>query len=81
MYQKIILPYTLFLTYLPQAYSPLERSGLTDWLTDKVLHPLFPNSFFPRERVGPYKINPNGEQGTFVTQLLQKRRVSVLNLL
>ncbi len=30
MYQKSTLPYTLFLTYLPQAYSPFERSGLTD---------------------------------------------------
>ncbi len=25
MYQKSTLPYTLFLTYLPQAYSPLEH--------------------------------------------------------
>ncbi len=46
MYQKSTLPYTLFLTYLPQAHSLLERCRLTDWLTDKVLHPLFPNSFF-----------------------------------
>ncbi len=30
MYQKSTVPYTLFLTYLPQAYSPLERYGLTD---------------------------------------------------
>ncbi len=30
-YQKSTVPYTLFLTYLPQAYSPLERSRLTDW--------------------------------------------------
>ena len=54
MYQIIILPYTLFLTYLPQAYSPLERSWRTDRLTDKVLHPLFPNSFFfPLSARGP----------------------------
>ena len=55
MYQKSTLPYTLFLTYLPQAYSPLEHSRRTDRLTDKVLHPLFPNSFFfSTERAGPY---------------------------
>ncbi len=30
MYQKITLPYTLFLTYLPQAYSLLERYRQTD---------------------------------------------------
>ena len=53
MYQKSTLPYTLFLTYLPQAYSPLERSRRTDGLTDKVLHPLFPNSFFSLSARGP----------------------------
>ena len=54
MYQKSTIPYTLFLTYLPQAYSPLERSRQTDGLTEKFVHPLFPNSFFSTERAGPY---------------------------
>jgi hypothetical protein len=50
MYQKSTLPYTLFLTYLPQAFSPLERSGLTE----KFVHPLFSNSFFfPLSARGP----------------------------
>ncbi len=50
MNQKSTLPYTLFLTNLPQAYSPLERSRLTD----KIVHPLFPNSyFFPLSARGP----------------------------
>ncbi len=43
MYQKSTLAYTLFLTYLPQAYSPLERSGLSSCLFH---HPLFPKFFF-----------------------------------
>ena len=43
MYQQIILPYTLFPTYLPQAYSLLERSTRR---TEKILHPLFPKSYF-----------------------------------
>jgi hypothetical protein len=30
MYQKSILPFTIFSTYLPQAYSPLEHSRLMD---------------------------------------------------
>jgi hypothetical protein len=37
MYQKSTLPYTLFLTYLPQAHSPLERywrHGL--WVSHKI---------------------------------------------
>ena len=54
MYQKNTLPYILLLTYLPQAYSPLERYGLTVCLPF-FTHPLFPNSFFlSTERVGPY---------------------------
>jgi hypothetical protein len=47
MYQKRIL---LFPTYLPQASSPLERSGQTE----KILHPLFLKFFFFTERLGPY---------------------------
>jgi hypothetical protein len=49
MDQISTLPYTLFLTYLPQAYSPLERYGLTD----KVLHPLFPEFSFSLSARGP----------------------------
>ena len=49
MYEKSALPYTLFLTYLPQAYSPLEHSRRTE----KILHLLFPK-FFYTERAGPY---------------------------
>jgi hypothetical protein len=50
MYKKSTLPYTLFLTYLPQAYSPLERYGLTE----KIVHPLFPKFFFfPLSARGP----------------------------
>ncbi len=49
MYQKSSLPYTLFLTYLPQAYSPLEHS----WQTEKFVHPLFPSSFFSLSVRGP----------------------------
>jgi hypothetical protein len=48
MYQKSILPYTLFPTCLTQAYSPLEHSRQTD----KVLHPLFPK-FFSLSVQGP----------------------------
>ena len=40
---KSILPYTLFPIFLPQAYSPLEHSRLTD----TILHPLFPKFFSP----------------------------------
>ena len=43
MHQQRILPYTLFPTYLPQAYSLLERSTRR---TEKILHPLFPKSYF-----------------------------------
>ncbi len=50
MYQKSILPYTLFPTYLPQANS-LLRASQTD--RQKILHPLFPKFFFT-ERAGPY---------------------------
>ncbi len=54
MFQKSTVPYTLFLnTYLPQAYSPLERYGQIDRQTDKVLHPLFPTSFFSLSARGP----------------------------
>jgi hypothetical protein len=50
MYQQIILPYTLFPTYLPQAYSLLERSTRR---TEKNLHPLFPKGYFSStERAG-----------------------------
>ncbi len=52
MYQISTLPYTLFLTYLPQAYSPLERSWQTDWQR-KFFTPCSLSSFFT-ERVGPY---------------------------
>ncbi len=41
MYQTSILPYTLFPTYLPQAYS---RWSIPDWQTDRILHPLFSKS-------------------------------------
>ena len=52
MYQKSILPYTLFPTYLPQADSLLERSGLSGCLFH---HPSSLSSyFFSTEHAGPY---------------------------
>ncbi len=56
MYQKSTLPYTLFLTYLPQAYSPLECYRQTDWRTDREnSSPLLPQLiFFSTERAAPY---------------------------
>jgi hypothetical protein len=52
MYQKSTLPYTLFLTYLPQAYSPLERYRQTDWRT-KIFTPCSLSSFFSLSTRGP----------------------------
>ena len=53
MYQKKTLPYILFLTHLPLAYSPLERSRQTDGRR-KFLTPCSLSPFFPTERAGPY---------------------------
>ncbi len=50
--KKSTLPYTLFLTYLPQAYSPLEHSRLTVG-QKKFFTPCSLSPFFT-ERVGPY---------------------------
>jgi hypothetical protein len=50
MYQKSTVPYTLFLTYLPQAYSLLERSRQTDGQGSSPLV----SYFFSTERAGPY---------------------------
>ena len=48
MYQKSTLPYIIpYDTYLPQAYSPLEHSGLSGCLFH---HPLFPKLFFCTHR-------------------------------
>jgi hypothetical protein len=52
MYQITTLPYTLFLTYLPRLFS--FGAFQTDRLTEKFVHPLFPNSFFfPLSARGP----------------------------
>jgi hypothetical protein len=52
MYQKRILPHIIIpSTFLPQAYSLLERSRQTD----KFQHPPLPYFFFfSTERAGPY---------------------------
>ncbi len=47
-----IIPY-LFTPSL-FAFRALGTDWLTDWRTDKVLHPLFPKFFFSTERAGPY---------------------------
>ena len=52
MYQISTLPYTLFLTYLPQAYSPLERYGQTDGQR-KFFTPCSLSSFFSLSAQGP----------------------------
>ncbi len=52
MYQKSTSPYTLFLTYLPQAYSPLERSWRTDWQR-KFFAPCSLSTFFSPSARGP----------------------------
>jgi hypothetical protein len=52
MYQISTLSYTLFLTYLPQAYSPLERYKRTVCLP-LFTHPLFPKFFFSLSAQGP----------------------------
>jgi hypothetical protein len=51
MYQKRILPYFIIpSTFLPQAYSPLERYRRTE----KSQHPLLPKFFFfPLSARGP----------------------------
>ncbi len=52
MYQKNSLPYTLFLTHLPQAFSPLEHSSLTDGQR-KFFTPCSLSSFFSLSVRGP----------------------------
>jgi hypothetical protein len=54
MYQKRILPYTLFPNYLPQADSRLEHYGQTVCLAVYFITPCSLSSFLPTERVGPY---------------------------
>ncbi len=58
MYQISTLPYTLFLTYFPQAYSPLERSWWTVCLP-LFTHPLFPKFFFSLSARGPTRSRRN----------------------
>ncbi len=52
MYQTSTLPYTLFLTYLPQAYSSLEDSRQTDGRT-RFFTPCSLTSFFSLSAQGP----------------------------
>ena len=59
MYQQRILPYTLFPTYLPQAYSLLEHSTRR---TEKILHPLFPKSYF-------FSLSVRGRNSTGLAEL------------
>ncbi len=53
MYQKHILPYTLFPSYLPQADSLLEHYGQTVCLAVYFITPCSLSSFFPLSARGP----------------------------
>ncbi len=52
--EKYLTLYYSLLIYPKRILLWSVTDGLTDWLTEKILHPLLPNSFFSIERMGPY---------------------------